>query len=1220
MTEKKLSPEQEEAVYFPKSVRGGLAETHFSHLVIEAGAGAGKTTLLTERVAWRLLGSDKRYRINPQDMILVTFSRAAEEELSSRIERRLRQEKLPEDQLDKILGRLHISTIDSLFTQLSNNLFPTWWEQQRLRLPEQTLKNWGLVEQRFPPAVTLVSEDELRPELSECVLQYVQSSALDADREIPLLDFILAGAFESKSYQGHTSSRYAGLQRITAAMLHESLLRSDAPPLRFALDTIHPMAAHALEAIRELARQQFYRRLMHGRMTHNDRMLLLYQLLVAPAAANATDSFWSTVHQPLPVQCKELIVDEYQDTNELQHVILSALLEPTVGRMVVVGDPKQSIYGFRSAHVGVFQSLKADPQWKNIELTKNFRSHPELLPWINYLSELTFAYRNNKIPDEFLRTEFSQNAQKTYVGSKALDIGRSDLDGSTHTQRAPHPRLMLLGASLSKERSSNGLPLNAPSLHTFTTWAIARELKALIQSKHYNWKDVVILCETNDWTIRTQSDLQELGIPAIAKTSRSVGSDSIFRERCETIGMILAKWLAGPIEIFEFAQLIWNGWFQLTHEQASELISAASCGALDSNVINGQFNPSITSDISQAPELYHEIFNHLKKSRSLAAIHFFSGWQALRWGFDETITPQRNVMNLEMENFAVSLQNVLEAWTVRKQLEEAAERLMNATTTEALPTFSATNLSPSVWPSELIQSTLNQVRIQSTATDTTQDAVTVCTIHGAKGLEWPVVVFWPNSKRDLPAENFVMKSGVHATQVKWLAEDNQSASLLPWVQNPHPPTDTVAVLTEGHKGETAQLWSADLQDKLEQDFERQRVFYTAYTRAREMLILVSPGVSGRAQKSLRDKLAPLKVGDELAPVQLKLTGLESNVMAVFADQFFNLRKQAKRGSRPERPWTGKDLEAQVAQPQYEHLLALKDYGPDWLEDFLTRETDLNKPQNDQTQFLLNENWYEAWAHERINTNPTSPWLKQIPSAQSPQEKQDSVPETKNVSSTGEEHLNQRIESPVEQPLSPSELGLRFHALMEHSQPTATRSSTFMNRFLKTALIREHELELWGDFETEQTRFYQSQSLVRTQRKILDVFCVIPAARWPKALQNAQAIKPVSDALQSIQDLLETAASAEGWIHVVIDFKTGSPKQEHVEQMSLYLNWVRNILSTHPELLVGAMTSNALFAAQDKPLVGILCYTGQIEKSLPHKFRQCLRTVDKNTSLLFVSTE
>jgi ATP-dependent exoDNAse (exonuclease V) beta subunit len=1219
MTDKKLSPEQEEAVYFPRAGRSKPVESQQSHLVIEAGAGAGKTTLLTERVAWRLLGSDKQFRIAPQDMILVTFSRAAEEELSTRIAKRLQQEPIAEEQLDKLLGRLHISTIDSLFAQLSNNLFPIWWEHQRLRLSEDALTRWGLSEQRFPPPVTLVSEDELRPELSERILAYAQSGALEPHLEIPLLDFILAGAFESQGFQGSTPSRYAGLRRITAAMLHENMLRSDAPPIRFALETIHPMAEEALNAIRTLAQSEFHRRLMHGRMTHNDRMLLLYHLLVAGPNQSNSSFFWDSERQPLPLQCKELIVDEYQDTNELQHRILSALLEPKTGRMIVVGDPKQSIYGFRSAHVGVFQSLKQNKSWKNIELTKNFRSHPDLLPWINYLSELTFSYRNNKIPDEFLRTEFSHSAQKTYVGSKALDVGRADGARSETSQTTAHPRLMLLGASLAKERSNGSLPQTLPSLHTYTTWAIARELKALVDAKHYEWNEMVILCETNDWTLKTQTELQALGIPSIAKTSRSSGTDSQFRARCENVGMILAKWLAEPIEVFEFAQLIWSGWFHTPQVEASELIRAASSGCLGADFIKTS-SPHSTEHSLAPPADWSSIQNHLQQSRALAAIHYFSGWQNLRWGFDEALTPERKGMNIEMETFAIAFQNVLEAWTVRKQLEESADRLSQSQRQSESTDSAHLPAAHSLWPSELIHSTLNQVRIQSSASDSTQEALTVCTIHGAKGLEWPVVVFWPTSKRDLPAENFVMKSGFDSTQIKWLAEDNQSASLLPWIANPHPPTDTVAVLTEGQRGESAQLWSTDLQDKLEQDFERQRVFYTAYTRAREMLILVSPGVSGRAQKSLRDKLAALKVGDDFTPTQLKLTGLESNVMAAFADRFFSLRKEAKRGSVPQAPWSGLSHEAQVTEPQYSQILALKDYGPDWLSKWQIDKSIESTGSLPKPTLQLTPTWQQKWADERKAQRLSSPWLRQRKDHES---SINSVNKTFLRTQTDQTPLiaaQSSSDSSTQASLSPSELGLRFHALMEHGQENNRHTSSFVNRLLNASLLREHELELWGDFDVEQSSHYASKELVRTQRKILDVFCVVPVERWPKAIMNVDSVSAGLTSTKPLEHILKSAAAADGWIHVIVDFKTGAPKEEHVAQMGQYLHWVNSILSSHPEMLVGTLTANALFASQAKPLVGILCYSGHLGHSLPDKFERCLTTVDKNTSLLFVSTE
>lgn len=182
-----------------------------------------------------------------------------------------------------------------------------------------------------------------------------------------------------------------------------------------------------------------------------------------------------------------------------------------------------------------------------------------------------------------------------------------------------------------------------------------------------------------------------------------------------------------------------------------------------------------------------------------------------------------------MENVALALHQVLEVWSTRRSLES----------------------SQGVWPDELLQNKLKQLRLNEAESDPSEDAITVCTIHGAKGLEWPIVVFWPSSKRDRSPENFVMKSGENATQIKWLAEDTESASLLPWILNPNPPEDIVSIEIENNSGEQIVRWSADLQDRLEQDYERQRVFYTAYTRAREMLVLVSPAVTGRVQKSPR---------------------------------------------------------------------------------------------------------------------------------------------------------------------------------------------------------------------------------------------------------------------------------------------------------------------------------------------------------------------------------
>jgi ATP-dependent exoDNAse (exonuclease V) beta subunit len=1220
-----LTPTQQAAVFFPlDTFTGDALPVPFRHLVIEAGAGAGKTTLLTERVNWRLNSAPRNQRIEAQDLILVTFSRAADEELRTRVEKRISRSGLSQEASERILGRLHISTIDSLFMQLSNNLFPTWWEEKRSSLPESTLEEWGLAQQHFPPAVTLVSEDELYPELAEQLLGVLKTAAQDPEREIALLDFILAGAFEASSFSGSGKSGgpHQSLRRILSAMLHENLLREDAPPLQFALEKIHPSSLSALESLKTLARRHFYRRLMQGRMTHNDRMLFLHHLLVAQKDL-ATESFFKVPTQPhLPVQCKELIVDEYQDTNEIQHNILTSMLHPTEGRMVVVGDPKQSIYGFRSAHVGVFQRLKSDPRWKLIELTQNFRSHPELLPWINYLSDLSFSYKNNRIPEQFLGTTFSLAAQQTYVESKSLDAGRST---ESSKSSAPYPRVLLLGASLSKERSELGTIPPGHDQHSFTCWALARELRLLTEQKGFAWKDIVVLCETNDLALKTHQHFKKLGLPSIAKTTRFAEKDAAYQLRCEELGLLLAKWLCEPLDTLEFAQLIWNGWIELSLSDASLLLSQASQGMLGAEFIdspNTQKQSEPSRDNLVFPQAWIDLRSHLISCRALAERHFFSAWQVFRWGLDGSDAQHRKDMNFEMESVASALHQTLEIWSVRKTLEQSAAQLHNRSTQSIQQTNGhSSGIPPAarVWPHELLQNKLRQFRLNAAQSDPNQDAISVCTIHGAKGLEWPVVVFWPSSKRERAPENFVMKSGDEATQIKWLAEDTQSASLLPWIANPTPPKDIVSISVEGSSGEQSVRWSADLQDRLEQDFERQRVFYTAYTRAREMLILVSPAATGRTMKNLRDKLSGLKEGDEFDPLKLKLNSLESTVMALFADTFFDLRKEGKRGSRPKTPWLGRAQSAAVRHEDWKDILALRDYGPDWLADVSFNLNVAVGFEDNENVLHLDQEWREAWAESRFLRARTTPW--KIQSAESQLELLQPPIEgrTEPAATHADEKKSATADSNVEN-LAPHEAGLRFHALMEHSGSVLPPERSFLSKLLSRVIVREHELELWGGFDTPTNDLAASNGLFRTQRRILDLFCVIPSAKWPKELWQVPCIQPESQITTPLQKQLEDSLKADPNLHLVVDFKTGRFDPEHLIQMRQYLKWIKHILTTQPALLVSGLAAQTLFSGDDKPLVGILYYTAANFADAQNFFASSRVNVDKNTSLLFVSPE
>lgn len=98
----------------------------------------------------------------------------------------------------------------------------------------------------------------------------------------------------------------------------------------------------------------------------------------------------------LDLRLKHLLVDEFQDTSLNQKQLLCRLLEGWAadGRrtLTVVGDPKQSIYGWRNAQVEIFlearEGLTCAEQGVHfplepLDLTTNFRSSRRLIDWVN---------------------------------------------------------------------------------------------------------------------------------------------------------------------------------------------------------------------------------------------------------------------------------------------------------------------------------------------------------------------------------------------------------------------------------------------------------------------------------------------------------------------------------------------------------------------------------------------------------------------------------------------------------------------------------------------------------------------------------------------------------------------------------------------------------------------------------------------------------------------
>ena len=118
---------------------------------------------------------------------------------------------------------------------------------------------------------------------------------------------------------------------------------------------------------------------------------------------------------------KEIMIDEYQDTNDVQDIFISLIENNNV---YMVGDIKQSIYKFRGSNPNIFKK-KYDEYSKNnggykIDLIKNFRSRSEVLNNINDIFRLLMDYNLGG-------ANYKESHEMIY-GNKNYDSSKDNLD------------------------------------------------------------------------------------------------------------------------------------------------------------------------------------------------------------------------------------------------------------------------------------------------------------------------------------------------------------------------------------------------------------------------------------------------------------------------------------------------------------------------------------------------------------------------------------------------------------------------------------------------------------------------------------------------------------------------------------------------------------------------------------------------------------------------
>jgi len=201
--------------------------------------------------------------------------------------------------------------------------------------------------------------------------------------------FNLADFFTKDNNQAYVSASAFGNQKIWGKELSARLITLSeflVPVLDSKLCVPSEVDNYIIDCLKKF--YVLYKRFLNRyKQRKNDLALVDYDDLQILALRMLLEN--PDIKTRLENQYRFIMVDEFQDTNDLQWDLISQLGDLNSAKFFVVADPKQSIYGFRNADIRVFTRTKKD--FKNfggdnetdIVLKDSFRFSPQIGEFIN---------------------------------------------------------------------------------------------------------------------------------------------------------------------------------------------------------------------------------------------------------------------------------------------------------------------------------------------------------------------------------------------------------------------------------------------------------------------------------------------------------------------------------------------------------------------------------------------------------------------------------------------------------------------------------------------------------------------------------------------------------------------------------------------------------------------------------------------------------------------
>ena len=879
----KWTPEQESAIIAPKD-----SSLDNQTLLVAAAAGSGKTAVLVERIITRLKDMDNPLSV--QELMVVTFTKAAAQEMSARIGLALAKamestdDEAMQERLERQLNLLpsaHISTLHSFcqwvirsyFYKLDINPTARIGNEAEMALLQQEVladlltksyeeglyniyeladffsddkSDAGLtakIMSLYNYAMSLANPDGWLRKALEPYKEAMTANPSDTlwgqymwDQHVAVIDRIrerlermeqiLLDPVGPHKWQNIYDNQLAALGMLSGAEtwddMGEACKHTDTfikdrfnklgeevdPSLQAEFkslgsqnkDDLKAMQAAVFTVPEATLQEQFkaqypiikglveltiafhkaYRDMKQeqGIMDFSDLEHLCLALLVEPGTED--DPQPSDVAKELQDTFKEIMVDEYQDTNGVQETIINLISR--VDNRFYVGDVKQAIYSFRMADSSLFMEKYntyggTDAVERRIDLAKNFRSHENILAATNFLfyqimteeaAELNYTEAESLIPGRIV-----EDAPEDWIGG---DVELQLLDVSKDT----------LSASESDE-DEGGDPENNERELDFIIQKI-KEIhgaKKKVQNpdgtfRQIEWRDFAILRRSlAGWGTRAVEAMRQAGIPAVVNER-----DGYFEAQEIQLLLALLSIIDNPEQDLPMAAVLHSGLVGLDANELGALRLSGE-GSLWSLM------PAYAKEAQD--ERLLAFIGHMERWRTLSRRH---GVTDLLWDIYES----QDYVNYvgAMPNGLVRRANVLALYDRAKGYEASGFRGL----------FRFLRFVESLRDS-------NQDMPLANVVSEADNVVRLMTIHKSKGLEFPVIFLSGVQKgfnmMDLRSELLIDKNAGLGLK-GYFPDIRVSFPTMPW------------------------FYVKDVKEAALKA-EEERILYVALTRARDKLIM-----------------------------------------------------------------------------------------------------------------------------------------------------------------------------------------------------------------------------------------------------------------------------------------------------------------------------------------------------------------------------------------------